>query len=192
MRVRLDEHWLTSTEHLRADGTLGDWYASSGWDPDDSFSGCHYEGLYSFLDPYGLAYCAEAEIDDIKARVREWSAPALASGVAIDVVVLEGNQPAVEIVARAAALPASLIVLGTHGRSGFDRLLLGSVTEKVLRKASGPVMTVPPPTASAARRVALAMSAAHSAASTALKVAARSAGPVCVLVKAPPVAKEGG
>jgi nucleotide-binding universal stress UspA family protein len=38
---------------------------------------------------------------------------------------------------------ADLIVLSTHGRSGFDRFALGSVTEKVLRKASCPVLVVP-------------------------------------------------
>ena len=42
------------------------------------------------------------------------------------------------------ATSADLIVMGTHGRSGFERLLLGSVTEKVLRKARCPVLTVPP------------------------------------------------
>ena len=40
-------------------------------------------------------------------------------------------------------LPADLIVMGTHGRSGFERLMLGSVTERVLRKARRPVLTVP-------------------------------------------------
>ena len=48
------------------------------------------------------------------------------------------------IVKRAGSLPADLIVLGTHGRSGYNRLFLGSVTEKVLRTASCPVLTVPP------------------------------------------------
>lgn len=48
------------------------------------------------------------------------------------------------IVNRAASLPADLLVLGTHGRRGFTRLFLGSVTEKVLRTASCPVLTVPP------------------------------------------------
>jgi nucleotide-binding universal stress UspA family protein len=47
------------------------------------------------------------------------------------------------IVHRARAQPADLIVMGTHGRSGFNRLLLGSVTEKVLRTATCPVLTVP-------------------------------------------------
>ena len=47
------------------------------------------------------------------------------------------------ILDRATALPADLLVLGTHGRSGFERWVLGSVTEKVLRTASCPVLTVP-------------------------------------------------
>jgi len=47
-----------------------------------------------------------------------------------------------EILRRAEELPADLIVMGTHGRSGFQRLLLGSVTEKVLRTARQPVLTV--------------------------------------------------
>ncbi len=48
------------------------------------------------------------------------------------------------IVDRAVTMPADLLVMGTHGRSGFDRFLLGSVTEKVLRKAPCPILTVPP------------------------------------------------
>ena len=50
-----------------------------------------------------------------------------------------------EIVLLADQLPADLLVLGTHGRSGFERLFLGSVTEKVLRTTRTPVMTIPPP-----------------------------------------------
>lgn len=49
-----------------------------------------------------------------------------------------------EILDRARAIPSDLIVMGTHGRSGFDRLVLGSVTEKVVRRAPCPVLTVPP------------------------------------------------
>jgi len=48
-----------------------------------------------------------------------------------------------EILKRAADLPADLIVMGTHGRTGFDRLVLGSVAERVLVKARCPVLTVP-------------------------------------------------
>ena len=48
-----------------------------------------------------------------------------------------------EILAQATRLGADLIVMGTHGRSGVERLMLGSVTEKILRKAKPPVLTVP-------------------------------------------------
>jgi nucleotide-binding universal stress UspA family protein len=61
----------------------------------------------------------------------------------VDVRVVSGR-PARQIVEHAKALPADLIVLGTHGTSGFEHLMLGSVTEKVLRQATCPVLTVPP------------------------------------------------
>ena len=56
----------------------------------------------------------------------------------------EAGDAAATIVDQAVALRADLLVMGTHGRSGFDRLLLGSITEEVLRKAPCPVLTVPP------------------------------------------------
>ena len=49
-----------------------------------------------------------------------------------------------EILARARDPSIQLLVMGTHGRSGFERLVLGSITEKVLRKACCPVLSVPP------------------------------------------------
>ncbi len=68
---------------------------------------------------------------------------ASAAGIAVDVLVDVGS-PAGRILERAGALPADLIVMGTHGNSGFQHLMLGSVTERVLRKATCPVFTVPP------------------------------------------------
>lgn len=58
--------------------------------------------------------------------------------------VVRSGSPAVEILRYAAEAEADLLVLGTHGRTGFERLMVGSVTEKVLRKAPCPVLTVPP------------------------------------------------
>ena len=69
--------------------------------------------------------------------------PARAVGLATAARVATGP-PATAIVDCAYTLPADLIVLGTHGATGFEHLVLGSVTEKVLRRAICPVMTVPP------------------------------------------------
>jgi nucleotide-binding universal stress UspA family protein len=60
------------------------------------------------------------------------------------------GQPASEIVGWAAAKQAQLIIVGTHGRSGVERFLLGSVAEHVLRLASCAVLVVPAPGAVAA------------------------------------------
>jgi nucleotide-binding universal stress UspA family protein len=55
--------------------------------------------------------------------------------------VKSGNA-AETIIAAAAADPSTLITMATHGRSGLDRWLLGSVTEKVLRGTSNPLLVV--------------------------------------------------
>jgi nucleotide-binding universal stress UspA family protein len=46
------------------------------------------------------------------------------------------------IVRRAAQTGADLVVMGTHGRTGMDRLLQGSVAEQLLRRATVPVLLV--------------------------------------------------
>jgi nucleotide-binding universal stress UspA family protein len=56
------------------------------------------------------------------------------------------GQPASEIVRLAAAKQVQIILVGTHGRSGLDRLLLGSVAAHVLRLAPCAVLVVPPQT----------------------------------------------
>jgi nucleotide-binding universal stress UspA family protein len=86
----------------------------------------------SLLDPKAREHAVDT--------LGEFVAPARAAGVRTNAMVRDGG-PAREILAAAEALPADLIVMGTHGRSGFNRLMLGSVTEKVLRQASCPVLT---------------------------------------------------
>lgn len=49
------------------------------------------------------------------------------------------------ILHHARALPADLIVMSTHSRSGMERWMLGSVAERVVRNAPCPVLVVPPP-----------------------------------------------
>jgi nucleotide-binding universal stress UspA family protein len=69
----------------------------------------------------------------------------VSSEVPVEVLIRTGD-PVREILDAARTLPADLIVIGTHGSSGFDRVVLGSVAEKVLRKAVCPVLTVSPQT----------------------------------------------
>jgi nucleotide-binding universal stress UspA family protein len=56
--------------------------------------------------------------------------------------MLKPGTAAVEIVSVANQLKADLIVMGTHGRRGISRLMLGSVADRVLRTAPVPVLTV--------------------------------------------------
>jgi nucleotide-binding universal stress UspA family protein len=79
-----------------------------------------------------------------------WLEPAGRAGVKTLALVEDGNVAAA-ILDQAARRAADLIVMGTHGLSGFERFMLGSVTERVLRKASGPVLTVPPAAETAAQ-----------------------------------------
>jgi universal stress protein A len=53
------------------------------------------------------------------------------------------GRPAEEIVAAGGKGKANLIVLGTHGRSGLSHLLMGSVSERVVRHSQCPVVVVP-------------------------------------------------
>jgi universal stress protein A len=55
---------------------------------------------------------------------------------------LDEGDPAGAILRLAALLGCDLVVMGTHGRTGLSRLLLGSVAEQVLRRAGCPVLTV--------------------------------------------------
>jgi nucleotide-binding universal stress UspA family protein len=76
-------------------------------------------------------------------NLREFATAEIGEHIAVDAMVSEG-EAAAEIIAAAQESKCDLIVLGTHGRSGLEHLTMGSVTEKVLRKAKRPVMTVPP------------------------------------------------
>jgi nucleotide-binding universal stress UspA family protein len=57
-------------------------------------------------------------------------------------VVVEHGSPAVEIVSFSRNGGFEMIVMGTHGRTGLRHLLMGSVAEGVVRRASCPVMTI--------------------------------------------------
>jgi nucleotide-binding universal stress UspA family protein len=86
---------------------------------------------------------SDAEMTRVRAETNECVRAARVADVDLEIVVGVG-QAVAEILEQATKLPADIIVMGTHGAGGFEHLVLGSVTEKVLRKAPCPVMTVPP------------------------------------------------
>ena len=70
----------------------------------------------------------------------------------LDAQFHRGSRLRDEFYCGAANLGVDLIVMGSHGTTGLERLLLGSVTEAVLRKAGCPVLVVPPCADTASRR----------------------------------------
>ena len=92
------------------------------------------QGLPPFPEEYGHA--------ELEERLRRLESPY--AWVRIERRLLQGD-PAREILHIAQDLPCDLIVMGTHGRTGLSRLLMGSVAEQVLRRARCPVITVKTP-----------------------------------------------
>lgn len=91
----------------------------------------------------GFAVLAESDKRTLEQQLEASLYPARVAGVPINVRVVLG-QPADGILDAAQATGSDLIVMGTHGLGGFQHLILGSVAERVLRRAACPVLTVPP------------------------------------------------
>ena len=76
-------------------------------------------------------------------QTQRYGEPLAAAGVPFTTTVEEGDTVGT-ILDQARARGSDLVVMGTRGSSGFERLLLGSISEKVLRTAQCPVLTIPP------------------------------------------------
>jgi nucleotide-binding universal stress UspA family protein len=76
-------------------------------------------------------------------ELKEWPDPEYDRDLKVHREVLHGV-PFVEIVRYARTNAIDLIVMGTHGRSGLTHVLIGSVAERVVRKATCPVLVVRP------------------------------------------------
>ena len=99
--------------------------------PDYSYAA----GLYLPVDvlaPIERAAVARLEEATTQLKVRFPAAKSM----------LRAGAPWEEVLAAATQVKADLIVMGTHGRRGFERALLGSVAERVVRLSSIPVLTV--------------------------------------------------
>ena len=101
-----------------------------------------YEAGATYLNTILPALRRHSEQMLIAARDR-----AAAAGISADTTCVEcfGRRTSDVIVEQATAWPADLIVIGTHGRRGVRRLMLGSDAEQVLRMAPVPVLLVRSP-----------------------------------------------
>jgi nucleotide-binding universal stress UspA family protein len=118
-----DHHDATlHTLYVANTASLSDLPADAGW--ENVTEALHREG--------------EEAIATIEAQAER-------HGIAIEPDVREGS-PATEILDYADEEDCDVIVMGTHGRSGVDRLLLGSVAERVVRSSAVPVLTIRVPT----------------------------------------------
>jgi len=98
-----------------------------------SFASIPTEGSWE-----GVSEMLEREGGD---ALKEVTDAAAAADVPVECVQIDGA-PSREIVRYAETHDCDLIVMGTHGRGGIDRLLLGSVAEKVVRSSTVPVLTM--------------------------------------------------
>ena len=95
------------------------------------YDGVEDETVTAAISAY-LSEAAESEAAEIRAE-----------GVEATVEVVVSPRIDEAIVAKARELGADVIVMGTHGRSGLARAVIGSVADRVLRHADVPVVLVP-------------------------------------------------
>lgn len=135
----------SSRTALRYAVALGEWY-------DATVTALHVFRQAPIVDTAaatlgGAVYAAPVTLSDVDLHALRERVAAFVSGTpgagAVAVEVCEGINVRDEILREAAAQPADLLVLGSHGLTGVKRLVLGSTAENVLRHAATPVLIVP-------------------------------------------------
>ncbi|HBI23773.1 MAG TPA: universal stress protein [Nitrospiraceae bacterium] len=98
---------------------------------------------FTYTTEFGLDFSAQLKemeasarrlLDDIAASIKK-------TNLDVESVLITG-EPFVEIIKYARKEQVDLIVMATHGRSGIEHMLMGSVAEKVVRKSPCPVLTI--------------------------------------------------
>ncbi|MEW6268721.1 MAG: universal stress protein [Thermodesulfobacteriota bacterium] len=100
-----------------------------------------YPAVFGSAPAIVLAHAIERLVADTERAVEEIAARLRGQGTVVESRAVEGP-PWQVILEHAQEVDADLIAMGTHGRSGLDRLLLGSTAERVLSAAPCPVLTV--------------------------------------------------
>ena len=91
---------------------------------------------------YDMNFVRDEILPELRVVVERVSVTAESKMPAPEVIVLVGD-PSAEIIAVARREKADLVIMATHGLSGYRKMLLGSTTEKVLRQTTIPVLVVP-------------------------------------------------
>lgn len=102
------------------------------------------EGTLWSESPFNMERVREVFADQerrAEATLEQWAAEPRAAGLTVGTAIRHGI-PHDEIVILAGQKGADLIAIGTHGRGGVSRALLGSVADRIVRLASCPVLTV--------------------------------------------------
>jgi nucleotide-binding universal stress UspA family protein len=105
------------------------------------------EALESIAKAHVPPYPVDSVYEDLTQEIREQYVkhvpPEIRKSLEAEILVLPGV-PFLEIIRVARTKGVDLIVMATHGRTGLSHALMGSVTEKVVRKASCPVVSIRP------------------------------------------------
>lgn len=105
-----------------------------------------YEDILYWVDENYINYAELQEIIRLNAEklLTKAQAEVIQAGIPVEAKLIEAKNNRIEnvIIEEAKRWQAELIVIGTHGRSGFSRLMLGSVAEGVVRSASIPVLLI--------------------------------------------------
>ncbi len=104
------------------------------------------------IAPYGIVMPTELYNDlrdAAESRLKEWQEKSSTGGVEVE-ASLSSNFPSEAIAQTAEEIGADLIVMGTRGLSGIKHVMLGSVTERTIRQAACPVLSVKAPELEAA------------------------------------------
>jgi len=99
--------------------------------------------IYDITDPelYNVNVIDKETINKLRERLHKCISEDTRKNIEVETLVIEGV-PFAEIIKKAREYKVDLIVLGTHRRTGLSHAIMGSVAEKVVRKAPCPVLTI--------------------------------------------------
>ncbi len=100
-----------------------------------------YEGLYTSTEL--LIDLEKILFDGAKKSMKEFIEKYLSDYPNVETVIVKGDVVE-KIIETARDYKADLIIIGTHGRKGIDKILFGSVAERVIKNSPIPVLTINP------------------------------------------------